>query len=595
MAVNLSPVGGVAQQFFDNNGNPLSGGKIYTYAAGTTTPQATYVSAAGATPHSNPIILDSAGRVPGGEIWLTDSFQYKFAIYTSTNVLIGTYDNIIGINSNFVNFDAQNEFATATAGQTVFTLSTINYTPGTNTLNVFIDGVKQYVGTSYTETDGTTVTFTQGLHVGALVEFTTAVTLSAGVTAAGLVTYTANSLGAVAQTVEDKLDQFLTVQDFGAVGDGIVDDTAALTAQYTAQNCYVLVPGKTYLITDSLPLNTYTRVIGNGAIILVDYNGPAFENKTGASILYPTMENIIIRANQVITASALPLTDVSRGFFQNITIDRAAVTYKFAYGVRLLGAVAACYWNKFYGVEVTAVASGGIRIGSGSNDNFFYDFRMINHISGYPTPVGIWLENGANNQFFGCSLEAVWDASGGNAYAVRIDTGCDGNGFFGLRTEGHGASVDHYAFYWNGGLGNTVKGNRILGINTNVGDPAGNEWDGINTIGGAAAGYMGSTQMRLPYSAGAPTSDAGAVKYNTTVSRFQGFRDSARDFTMSPAFFTQDMADNAINKILQLQLKDSVTAPATAAGYATLFVDSADGALKVKFGDGTVKTLATNP
>ena len=41
MAVNLSPVGGVAAQFFDNSGNVLTGGKIYTYAAGTTTPQAT--------------------------------------------------------------------------------------------------------------------------------------------------------------------------------------------------------------------------------------------------------------------------------------------------------------------------------------------------------------------------------------------------------------------------------------------------------------------------------------------------------------------------------------------------------------------------
>jgi hypothetical protein len=66
MSVNLSPVGGVAQQFFDNNGQPLSGGKIYTYASGTTTPQTVYTSSAAGTPHSNPIILDSAGRVPGG-------------------------------------------------------------------------------------------------------------------------------------------------------------------------------------------------------------------------------------------------------------------------------------------------------------------------------------------------------------------------------------------------------------------------------------------------------------------------------------------------------------------------------------------------
>ena len=77
MAVNLSPVGGVAAQFFDNSGVPLSGGKLYSYAAGTTTPVATYTSSNGLTAHSNPIVLDAAGRVPaGGEIWLTDGINY---------------------------------------------------------------------------------------------------------------------------------------------------------------------------------------------------------------------------------------------------------------------------------------------------------------------------------------------------------------------------------------------------------------------------------------------------------------------------------------------------------------------------------------
>ena len=103
MSVNPSPIGGFAAQFFDNNGVILSGGKIYTYAAGTTTPQATYTSSLGNTAHANPIILDSAGRVPGGEIWLTDNLLYKFVIETSTGSLLGTYDNIFGINSNFAN------------------------------------------------------------------------------------------------------------------------------------------------------------------------------------------------------------------------------------------------------------------------------------------------------------------------------------------------------------------------------------------------------------------------------------------------------------------------------------------------------------
>ena len=100
MSVNLSLFAGVGAQFFDNNGVILSGGLVYTYAAGTTTPQATYTSSAGSTAHANPIVLDSAGRVPsGGEIWLTDPLIYKFVLKTSAAVTIATYDNVPGNSS----------------------------------------------------------------------------------------------------------------------------------------------------------------------------------------------------------------------------------------------------------------------------------------------------------------------------------------------------------------------------------------------------------------------------------------------------------------------------------------------------------------
>ena len=81
--VYLSPLGGAGWQFFDDNGVPLSGGLLYTYAAGTTTPQVTYTSSAGGTACPNPIVLDSAGRPPA-EIWLTSGLSYKFTLKDST-------------------------------------------------------------------------------------------------------------------------------------------------------------------------------------------------------------------------------------------------------------------------------------------------------------------------------------------------------------------------------------------------------------------------------------------------------------------------------------------------------------------------------
>lgn len=97
MTVKLSPIWGAGSQLFSDNGVILSGGKIYTYAAGTTTPKTTYTSVDGITAHANPIILDAAGRVPS-EIWLTDGEAYKFILKDSNNNLIGSWDDLIGLN-----------------------------------------------------------------------------------------------------------------------------------------------------------------------------------------------------------------------------------------------------------------------------------------------------------------------------------------------------------------------------------------------------------------------------------------------------------------------------------------------------------------
>lgn len=124
MAVNLSPVGGVAAQFFTNTGAVLTGGKLYTYAAGTTTPQTTYTTSAGNVARTNPVVLDAAGRVPGsGEIWLTEGISYKFILRDSTDVLIATYDNITGINNITFPISATNvDFLQAGAGAVVRTV-----------------------------------------------------------------------------------------------------------------------------------------------------------------------------------------------------------------------------------------------------------------------------------------------------------------------------------------------------------------------------------------------------------------------------------------------------------------------------------------
>lgn len=87
MAV-LSPL--PKMQFFSTAGVPLVGGKLYTYAAGTTTPLATYTSQSGVTANTNPIILDSRGEA---NVWLS-SAAYKLKLTTPADVEIWTVDNV---------------------------------------------------------------------------------------------------------------------------------------------------------------------------------------------------------------------------------------------------------------------------------------------------------------------------------------------------------------------------------------------------------------------------------------------------------------------------------------------------------------------
>lgn len=62
MANLVTPMPMIRARFFDDNGRPLSGGKIYTYNPNTTTPKTTYKDLAATTPNTNPILLDVAGE-----------------------------------------------------------------------------------------------------------------------------------------------------------------------------------------------------------------------------------------------------------------------------------------------------------------------------------------------------------------------------------------------------------------------------------------------------------------------------------------------------------------------------------------------------
>lgn len=206
MAVNLAFIGGAGWQFFTDNGIPLNGGKIYTYAAGTTTPLATYTSRDGLTPNTNPIILDAAGRTPE-QIWSTEGVLYKYVVKDANDVLIRTWDNIGG---SVVSSNLAQELANTTD----------------NTKGDALIGFKQS-------------------------------------NASGFLT------GAVARTINDKTQEIVSIKDFGAVGNGSADDTAAIQAALNASFHVVVPAGMTPLITSTItvPLKTKLEFLSGTGVL----------------------------------------------------------------------------------------------------------------------------------------------------------------------------------------------------------------------------------------------------------------------------------------------------------------------------------------
>jgi len=251
MTVNLSYFAGAGWQFFDNNGVPLSGGKIYTYAAGTTTPLATYTTPAGNIANSNPIILNSAGRCDN-EIWLTSGNSYKFELQTANSTLIANYDNI----------------------------------PSVNDFSSFANSSNPALGDAL-------VGFRQSNSSG-------------------------NLAGSVGSTVHVKFQQYVSIKDFGAVGDGSTDDTAAIQAAITAcagGALYVPPCSTYYKVTSQITGVNNITIIGSGLAGTIrnttsgtvsDFNILQFTDCTGFVI-----QNLALRgANKAITS---PAQDGSEG------------------------------------------------------------------------------------------------------------------------------------------------------------------------------------------------------------------------------------------------------------------------------------------
>ena len=316
-------------------------------------------------------------------------------------------------------------FSTEHTGNGSTTTFSMTYNPGAefNTY-VFVDGVYQNKST-YT-ISGTNVIFSEAPPLNSKIELNVfrALTLSE-TTQASNVGYTATGASAL-RTVQTKLDEFVSVKDFGAVGDGVTDDTAAFAsaigAYATSKTIYI--PAGTYLITSGLNLGINKKIIGAGARdVQINFNnstdayfmsGDAFSHVEGLSVT-----RISSAVPQTAFASYTPTT--ANGWRNGVLRDVVINSFNYGIGSTQLLTQGLMFQNVYERVRIY-YADVAVQMGAGSNANTF-----INCEFWYSNTRDIHLNNGTTINFVGCGFEDSQGTVGSAnclveaSYSVKFD------------------------------------------------------------------------------------------------------------------------------------------------------------------------------
>lgn len=287
--MNLSPL--PIQKFFSNSGFPLAGGKLFTYVAGTTTKIATYVDSSGGTPNANPIILNFRGEC---RIWLDPKLTYKFVLSGAfdsdppTNP-IWTVDNItVGVLPPFDN--AANDVGPVNNVQ--LTIPWITASPAIFDRVVF--------RAANTNTAACTLQINGGpsnpLTWQSRVELSPTAIVANGI-------YQAIFDGGNWQLQGPTLERG-DVRLFGAVGDGITNDTAAIQAAHDAAalagGARPYLPAGSYLISTAINpclLGMYGDGPEKSIIICSNCNGISIPSNAGFNRPQVIFEKFSVRSD----------------------------------------------------------------------------------------------------------------------------------------------------------------------------------------------------------------------------------------------------------------------------------------------------------
>ena len=251
--------------FTDTTGAPLESGYIYIGQSNLnpeTAPVNVFWDAALTIPAAQPVRTvggyPSRAGTPSRFYSATDT--YSITVRNKNHVLVfSAFDQSDSPTSVF---DISTQLITATAGQLTFTLTTFTYLPGTETLEVYRNGLRLNLGLDYLETNSSTVTLTAPAAAGDQFLFQGGAVVSGAQVPGSDVSFLQAGTGAVTRNMQDKVRESVSVKDFGAVGDGVTDDTAAIQAAINslpASGGSVYFPAGVYKITSTIQVGNGTN------------------------------------------------------------------------------------------------------------------------------------------------------------------------------------------------------------------------------------------------------------------------------------------------------------------------------------------------